>query len=259
MVVALLSLLLGSAELDEAVKLVDDTRFEEAIPRLKALVYAKGLSRADLNRGREALARSYFYTQQTTLARDQLTLLFRSARNYKVDRNLPPDYLEFFDTVAAEANRPIRSPTKVEKNEPTAEEPRAAPAKPEQSSAPIAAPTTTARVEPGAPWYLKILPFGGGQFANHDPVGGGVFLGLEVALLGANIALLVANNGLIAKDGSYPHKSQSLPLYVSQQVTAAAFYATLAIGLIDAFVWSPSRGASRAAVSVAPGGAGFAF
>jgi hypothetical protein len=87
-------------------------------------------------------------------------------------------------------------------------------------------------------------------------VGGAVFLTVEAVLLGTNIGLIVANNNIVFSNGSYPRGGSSLPLYVAQQTTAAVFYASLAVGLLDAFVWSPKRGQARFEAALVPTGNG---
>ncbi len=262
--------LFAATPVDDAVGLVDDTRFEEAIPRLKALIYASKLSRGDSLRAREALARAFFFTQQSGLAKDQLSILLRNDPSYRIDsRRLSPDYVEFFDNLAKDAREKRQTRTAGKSNAPAVQvtapvagtnasggnaSAAAVPVAPAaQSPTPVVPATVVAApAYQAAPWYLKIIPFGGGQFANHDPVGGAVFLVVEAALLGTNIGLIVANNNLVFSNGSYPRGGSSLPLYVAQQTTAAVFYGSLVVGLVDAFVWSPKRGQARVQATLVP-------
>jgi hypothetical protein len=123
-------------------------------------------------------------------------------------------------------------------------------------AAPLAAPPPS--LFRPAPWYLKVLPFGIGQFANRDVAGGAAFLAVEAGLGAANIALAVANRMRRLPTG-FPNTPGSEALYWAQQVTAAAFYATLIIGLVDAFAWSPARGGAGMALTASGDGSGSAL
>lgn len=102
----------------------------------------------------------------------------------------------------------------------------------------------------GAPWYLKIIPFGVGHFANGDPVAGGVFLGIELAALGAHVAVAVTNQSSLGRDGGYPAGRK--PLYYAQNVTVGVLAAACIVDVVDAFVWSDARAKRRLSVALNP-------
>lgn len=105
--------------------------------------------------------------------------------------------------------------------------------------------------------HLQWIPFGGGQFSNGDNLGGAAFLVVEAGLLAANISLAVLNLSRRQPDGGYPRDALSLGMYWSQQATAAALCATLVIGLLDGYLWSPQRG--DVSVALAPNGSGLSL
>ena len=253
------------------------TEFEQAIPLFRELLNPPLLTPSKIAQARMRLAESLFFTQHQSEAKRELHVLLANEPSAKTDASVPPDFADFFAATKHDyfASAPAKKKPKLDtKVEPTivvtspaplvADTPAPLVAKPEPrpESRPTTAPPTTAPpvVAPpvaadlwhGAPWYLKIIPFGGGQFANHDAAGGGVFLALEVAFLATNIATTIINDKERSTYGGFRHTQPYPALYGVQLGSAVATYATLVVGLIDAFVWSPTRGARHVHATVAP-------
>jgi len=248
------------------------TEFELAIDLYRNLLNPPLLPPAKIQQTRMRLAESLFFTQHQDEAKREVSALLRINPNAKTDASVPPDFAEFFasakrDLLANAAKKKVPTakpePTVVVTQSPPPQAPSPAPivavpvavAPAPASQATALAPKQGMERQPmwhAAPWYLKIIPFGGGQLANHDPVGGGVFLGLEVAFLATNIVTTLMNDKERATYGGFRHSQPYPALYDVQLGSAIALYATLAVGLVDAFVWSPGRGERRAHVSVAP-------
>ncbi len=258
----------AAARFDAAISLVESTRFEDAIPKLRVLIYPPSLPAAKLKRARLALAQALFHTQQFDAARLELGYLFKTAPGYRIDsRDMAPDFVAFFESVRDSSGGKKRvaaaKPAEPETEKPTqvvivqpAPAPASTPApQPIAAVGPRTVATTTVAVDTWhpAPWYLAIIPFGGGQFAQHDIVAGSIFLVLEAALLGTNIAFAVINSKRVLSDGGFQLGSQSEIYYYTQQVSAGALYGTLIIGLLDGLLWSPKR---MAAVHVTAGPVG---
>lgn len=253
-------------------------RFEQAISPLRKALGSGVLSAAEQKRGRLALAQSLFYASKPAPARTELKLWLKQFPNDQLDEAMyPPDFVAFFKGVHDEVEKQRRTevrPAEVKRSEPVKSEPKVDPAhtepnvveprmpetkvsppKPAEPSAVTAEPKslvvdTPSTSPPGsAPWYLKILPFGVGQFANGDTFGGGIWLGVELALLAGHVSIAVYNQTSLGPDGGYPAGTQSRVLYVAQNVSAGLLIATCVMGVVDAFVWSPDR-AARAHVAV---------
>ena len=273
------------AKLTQALSLVEAARFEQAVPLLRELLAPPVVKGNDLRAARIAYAQALFYTGQKKQARAELKLLFKKFPAASIDETaIAPDFVELFNEIRANEirggdARPDPSPPAKHKQaeRPSKPEPQArvdaaatkpvvAPDKPEPAAEPGAAtpsapkeiavaPATidadaqpiaiTSQTHKPAPWYLKMLPFGVGQFANKDYAVGGVLLALELGLLATNIAMIVLNRAAQNADGSY-QPGTSPALYVAQQVSAGGLYLTLGFGLLDAFLWSPGRGEARA-------------
>lgn len=249
----------------EATEAFDAAEFEKAVPLLRAVLYPPQLPANDMKRARLLLTQALFFSGLKDDAKREARSLLKQAPTIKVDlTNAAPDFVQFFNALR-DKEKPAPPPTVVHRAAPELElkvsNPRqtepplaTAPPAPTPASAPMVV-THDQAVTPvrsaGAPWYLKMLPLGVGQFANHDLVGGGVFLSAEVVLIGSNVILSVYNAGQ-RRAGAYPHTSAYPALYVLQVVSAAAAYGTLVVGLIDAFVWSPARGTAHLSMALAP-------
>ena len=122
----------------------------------------------------------------------------------------------------------------------------------------IAAPQPT--YQPAA-WPLHLVPFGVGQFANHDPVAGCAFLAIELALLATHIvSTLVMESGRDPRYRDFRDYDRAVGLWYSRTLSGAALIGVAIAGVVDAGVWSPTRGAARLtlAPAVGPTGLGIA-
>lgn len=108
--------------------------------------------------------------------------------------------------------------------------------------------TTQLRVE-RAPRWLAFVPFGVGQFANQQPVAGGLFLGFEVAFAAMSAVSLAVHQGLVAPQGTTlqgPENQSRATLTTQMEVLNYAslglLAATVIAGVIHANVtWVPER------------------
>lgn len=264
------------------IEFAEAARFEQAISPLRKALGSSLLTTAEQKRGRLALAQALFYSNKTAPARAELKLWLKQFPNDKLDEAMyPPDFVAFFRSVHDDVEKQRRSevkPTEARRPDPVKSEPKpepkvdpphteskvveprmpetkVSPQKPAVQAAMTPEPKavvveTPPDSRPGsAPWYLKLLPFGVGQFANGDTFGGGLWLGVELALLAGHVSIAVYNQTSLGPDGGYPAGSQSRVFYVAQNVSAGLLIATCVMGVVDAFVWSPDR-AARAHVAV---------
>jgi hypothetical protein len=208
--------------LEKGVSLVEHSRFEQAIPVLKSLLYPPQIGGADAIRARVALARAYFYERQIDACKAELATLFEVAPSTNIDPFLsPPDWLQFFEGQKKAAPPPAIV---------VAPAPRVVASAPIAVAAPVSLP----------PWYVRGLPLGIGHFAASDLGVGILFLSLEVALIAANVGLAFVNQGRVNAAG-WVNDPMSLPLYVAQFATAGAFYLTLGLDMIDGIAFLPRR------------------
>lgn len=108
--------------------------------------------------------------------------------------------------------------------------------------------TTELRVE-RSPRWLAFVPFGVGQFVNHQPIAGGLFLGFETAFVAASVVSLVVHQSLVAPQGVTlrgPENSDRATLATQMEalnyVSLGLLAATVIAGVIHANVqWVPER------------------
>lgn len=246
-------------KLGRAIALCADAQFEAAIPALEELLYPLRIAKDEVARARFALAQAYYFTEHTEKARRELQLLFKKNPSFHTNaKAFPPDFISFYEQTRSESAedkphvRVMASPS-APAQAPTVSAPQSRPPPRTQSQpatqaspAPRAvSPVMVHATSPSASWYLKLIPFGVGQFVNHDPLGGGVFLGLGIVTIGANIALSIYNGSKRLPSGDYPMNAGYPALYIMQDVTAGAAITVAIIGIVDAFMWSPARAAAR--------------
>lgn len=107
-------------------------------------------------------------------------------------------------------------------------------------------------------WWA-LVPFGVGQFAVGDYLGGSLFAVAEVGLLATNLAIHFDVNSKTAPGSSNLAVDTAKTLVIVEGVMGILFYATVAFGILDAFLWAPGRGADdeQASVSIEAGPTGF--
>lgn len=263
----LLVALVAATPADKAQKAMKKGKFAEAIPLLQEQLQSGD---GDKTETHVALAKCYFYTKKKERAVLEIEVALELTPDYQVDTvSAAPDFITFFNEQAARLRKPKpEPPPRPTNNDPapakrdpdpqkrdreteeTRPEPAAAPATlqvvPSEPPPAPAKPITLERAEyQPAPPGVRWLPLGIGQFLNGDPVGGGVFLSLELALVGANVAFTVVNTRARLPNGDFPPGAQWPAFYALQQVTAGAAIVVGIFGLIDALVWSPGRGKAR--------------
>ena len=240
---------------------VKRAHFEEALPFLEDVLYpTPRLRGSELKTARFALVQALFFTGKTRAAEREVRALLRIAPAFKLNSSQhAPELIEFFEAIRRRVDsRPVRREPATgdtqavdmppAASQPAIETPASAEATdvvPLSASAPVqlAAPLAPAPRRQ-APWYLKVLPFGVGQFANGDPKIGALFLSLGASFLAANIALYAVNLQRRQPDGGFPRETLSVALYWMQQASGVALYSILIAGVLDAFLGSPQRMAS---------------
>ena len=207
-------------QLERGEKAYADYHYSQAIGLLQNLLADPALTDGPTRQeARLTLAFSFYLSGRESDARDQLRKLFRENASYPLDRDAThPDLVRFYDS---ERNAYVASL----KTTPAALSVAAEPLR---------------TLGDRQPW-LRIFPLGIGQFANHDFVAGGIFCGLELALVGTNIVAAVARNGL-RQGSTFRLGSNPVPLQIVMDVAGVAAIVVTVIGIVDAFAWSPSRG-----------------
>lgn len=217
----LLLIMLASPESDLATARTayEAYRYDQAISQLDKLLGAAPKNAQTRQDAQALLAFAHYLKRDQEKARIAVRLLLQENVDYKVDREaLHPALVQFYDDernayIASLKTQPALVPQL--KLEP--------------------APTLGDR----QPW-LRAVPLGVGQFANEDYVTGGVFLGLEVALIALNVAGSVWRySSLDSTTNTY--RSGARKAQVLQNVAAISAIVTAVVGIVDAFVWSPTR------------------
>lgn len=224
----------------------DNYEFAEA-----ATLYEKAIASGKLqgetakSNARVKLSFSRYIANDPVKARKALAELFAENPPFVLDRKgIHPDLLKFYDGERSKYPTTAVTPAVV--------------------SAPPAAVTSSAPVkyEP-APIILRLLPLGIGQFANGDPVFGGIFLGSELVLVGLNIATALSQGKTCnARNEQCTDIGKETGLFVTQNISAGLIIAVAVFGIVDAILWSPARGEERAlnvAIAPHPGGASLVF
>jgi hypothetical protein len=221
--------------LQTALALVEDSRFEKAIPALRTLLSGGALSATEARTARVALAKALFYTNRLAEGQAELRRLFTDSPDAEIDAiDFAPDFLQFFQN---------------ERKAWSAERPKTV-----VVAVPASAPASVSVVVPPPPRpaphpIVKLIPFGVGQFAGGDAGAGAVFCAIEVALLATNLSTFALNRTRFA-NSVYQRDAAAPWLYWTEQVSGGLFYATLLLGVLDAFLWSPQRVARLGRVSL---------
>ena len=235
----------------------DDYEFDKA-----AAYYEDALRAGVPDKKREQTllyyAFSLFGLERKAEASAQLRELFTLNPAYTLDRKgLHPSLLKFYDDEKAAAEKAAVkvtppavvkvTPTKEPTPPPPVDQPKAITVAP-TDAAPTEVKTQVAPPYQSAHPVLKVLPLGIGQFANGDPLGGSLFLAVELGLIGANVAFAVLDQNARAQYAGAPSAEleRDITMYYAMR-TASGVAAILvgAFGILDAFLWSPDRGAAR--------------
>lgn len=213
----------------------------------KAIASGKLQGETAKSNARVKLSFSRYIANDQLGAKKALADLFAENPPFVLDRKgIHPDLLKFYDGERSKHPTAAVAPTVV---------PTPTPAPTVTSSAPV-------KYEP-APIILRLLPLGIGQFANGDPVFGGIFLGSELVLVGLNIATAVSQGKTCnARNEQCTDIGKETGLFVTQNISAGLIIAVAVFGVVDAIVWSPARGEERAlkvAIAPHPGGASLVF
>lgn len=206
---------------------------------------------------------SLFALEKKDEAKAQLRALFAASPEFSLtEKGLHPDLVALFDQERAAAQPKVEvkpEPTPEPKVEPKAEpkpEPKAIVVAPEpEPPAPnVVVETIAPPAYQSAHPVVKLIPGGVGQFANGDPLGGGLFLSVELALVGVHVAFAVLDElsraaiapRLAAGENIPANEQLTMNLYYGLRMAAGLSAAAVAIiGIIDAFVGSPARGEAR--------------
>lgn len=202
----------------------------------KAVANAKVRQRAWL-----LLAFSRHFLRDEPAAKSALAELFRENVDYPFEREMyHPDLVRLFDT---ERNAYLASITVVPASQPVTPQVIAvAPAsEPTRSEPPpvITKPLPLAMTLGDRHPWLRIFPIVG-HFANHDYVGGGIFLALETAFIGMNVGGAVAYSLLRYPEGDF--RQGAFEAQLVQNIGGLGAITLAVICIVDAFAWSPARG-----------------
>ncbi len=206
-----------------------------------ARLYAQAIASGDLH-DRPTLTHAWLYLAfsrfiaqpDKTSARAALRGLFELEPNYVLNEpGLHPELVKFFaQEKAAFAEQAKNTPPPVTQPPPPPPPPSYRP----------------------APWFVRVLPLGIGQFAGRDPLGGTAFLLSEVTLVALNVVGAVQAGGLRSGDSKVDaaHFNSAVAWWSVQTVAGGVLIATCVLGAIDGLLWSPARGAARATNAVTP-------
>ncbi len=197
------------SEWDDAINAFKYQDFDRAIPRLRKLIYpTPRLERAREWRAREYLAASLWWSGKKQLALDEFTALLVRNPGTRLDpAYYPPQMIKDFEQLRANL---IRLGVIKRGQKPT--------------------PLTVDPAGKPAPFALTLFPFGVGQFANHEPLKGALFLSAQAALAGVSSALYLYNRDL----GVQGRRSDNAR--VGQVATGGVFWAVAAWGVVDAIL-----------------------
>lgn len=214
-----------------------------------AQLYRKAIASGQLDPHRTAQARlrlgfSLFIAQDRAGAEIALADLFDHEPAFILERRgVHPDLLKFYDSQHEKwlsAHVPPVPPHVTP-----------APLPPTIHADPPTAPVQTEGYRP-APWPVRLIPLGVGQFANGDPVGGGIWLGAELALIGLNIVSSLEHfSRCDGNQSNCRELNTARAWFYVQDVSAGLLIATAVLGVVDALVWSPKRGEKRYATRAA--------
>ncbi len=220
------------AELKRAEVAYDNYRYAEAISTLRKLLSGTALEDGPSHqKARFVLAMALYLSNKESDAGVELQRLFRENVDYAIDREtLHPDLVRFFDSEHARYLSGLQR---------SVAQPPAAPAKKTE--------VVSATSFGDRNIWIRIFPLGIGQFANADPLAGGLFLGVELACIGTNVAAATVRYSARTAAGDYPASTNAGSWQIVQDVSAGAAVVVALFGVIDAFVWSPARGDRRLA------------
>ncbi len=198
-----------TSEWDAAINAFKYQDFDNAIPKLRALLYPKPLlDTAREWRAREYLGAALWWTGRKQEALDEFTALLVRNPPARLDpASYPPPMITDFETLRGNLLR--LGVLRVGQKPTVPKEP----------------PTQWV-----APRILTLFPLGVGQFANQQPAKGAAFLASETVLGASSIMLYLYN-----RDEGIGSRSNALPR-AAQVTTGALFWAVAAWGVVDAWI-----------------------
>lgn len=211
---------------DDAVNTFKYQDFDNAIPKLKALLYpTTTLEQKAEWRVREYLGAALWWQGESRAALDEFTALLVRNPPTRLDPAVyPPKMISDFEGQRLNLVR-------------------LGVIQPDQ--APRPPDTAPVRVEP-PPYPLMFFPFGVGQFANREPAKGTAFLVAQAVLAGVSAGFYVRNRDTGLQTGVRDRTGD-----IVQLGTGAAFWALAGWG-----VWDATRGWNRQAAATGAGGGG---
>jgi len=233
--------LTNEQELAKAESAYDDYKYDRSITVLQSLLDKQPTDAKVRQRARLLLAFSYYFKRDELSAQAALKNLFRENVDYQVDREMHhPDLARFYDTeYRAYVSSLVLKPAEAQQL-PQASSTTTIVAAPDQTSSVSIPREVEGRKTIGDdhPW-VRIFPGGIGHFLNHDFVGGGIFLGLEVVLIGMNVTAAILRPTLRA---GAVYRPPAVELQYVQNIGAIGAIVVAVVSIVDAFVWSPARG-----------------
>ncbi len=231
--------------LEEAERAYGRSNFKKVIKMLSPLLYPKIRfnQQEQLIQAYKLLGISYVFEKNKNEAEKQFLALLSLRPGYQLDLFVDPEAaVEVFEDVKrrnAEKIKAILEKERAEQERQRREDLRRQEEEKQRKSA--AVPKKTRIIEREVvehPYWINFLPFGMGQFQNGHIAKGYSVMGLELGLgtlsLGISLGLRFAY-----PDGKVSAESWNLAngLSITQVVSGALFFATVAYGIIDALVY----------------------
>ena len=193
-------------------------QYEDAVFLMEELSRRPGVSREVKLSALKYTAFCYFLLGSKPQAKAAWRRLLDLDPSFRLDSlEDPPRFVEFFNQLD-EGDEPAAAPEPVTK--------RVKVAAPEEPS------------PRGCGVALCLIPFGVGQMANDNVVKGAIFAGLETLFLGLNIGFYFQNQSeLNRNNGAFVDRERANTRSMLQNVFFGMFLTSVAVGIVDAFVF----------------------